>query len=184
MHYIYTLHNFYPIINISSENIRLNQLQYIQSHKNIPLIWKIIIFNNGSFTQNLQYLTHNTINLRYYQKTSFTVKKRLYNMRCVWLENTIYSNLTFARSIWILVYYNPLYMSLQTFNPIGYNLVNSKIDIYKKIINIYYGYCHYIEEKFIKNQACWGRKYTLYYKNQSYITVQEFFSPKIIFFFT
>lgn len=100
------------------------------------------------------------------------------------MENCIYTKYLFARSIWLFKYLEKIDYKIQNNLPIGNSLINSQTDIYKHIHEIYYGYSNNLEKKFKIYQPIWGRKYTLYYKNKSFITIQEFFSPSIINFFS
>ena len=68
--------------------------------------------------------------------------------------------------------------------PIGQSLIESRIDIYKDIHEIYYGYCQHLENRFQINEPTWGRKYTIYCENRPLTTIQEIFSPQIVEFFT
>nr|YP_009397179.1 hypothetical protein [Thuretia quercifolia]ARW66365.1 hypothetical protein [Thuretia quercifolia] len=105
------------------------------------------------------------------------------NIRSIWLENSLYTKLMFAKSIWKFKYYNEIDTKITNNKPIGKSIILLQIDILKEIHEINYGYCKYLEDKFQTNIPIWGRKYTLYYNNKSYVTVQEFFSPYIKNFF-
>nr|QCI08341.1 hypothetical protein [Ptilothamnion sphaericum] len=173
--HINTLHKFqYTLI------IHKNKFQNIQYTNYIPNEWQLILINEGSFTKNLNCLTNVNTEIIMQQQYNH-IKKR--NLRCVWLENCIYTKLTFARSLWILTYKDNIYNQLNTNMPIGQSFISSNTEIFKQIEEIYYGYCAYIERYFHINQPIWGRKYILYYNYNTYAIIQEFFSPKIKDFF-
>ncbi len=151
----------------------------------IPIEWQIILFNEGSFTQNLTILTKSKIHIKMKQKYNYLAnKKNIRNIRYVWLENSIYTKLTFAQSLWIFKYKDDLYKQLKYNQPIGQILINNEQDIYKQVLEIYYGYCQYIEKYFKINQPIWGRKCVLYTNYKTSTIIQEFFSPYIINFCT
>nr|YP_009397387.1 hypothetical protein [Dasyclonium flaccidum]ARW66573.1 hypothetical protein [Dasyclonium flaccidum] len=172
--YIYTFYNFHAICIIPINKIEEKANKLIDF---IPVKWQLILTNNGSFTQALTYLTNQIIDIKMLQNKHKTNKRHI---RCVWLGAEIYTKLTFARSLWLLTLDN---QTIKTDKPIGKSFIKHKIDIYKKIHEIYYGYSQNFEKSFSLNKPLWGRKYTLYYKNKSSVTIQEFFSPDILYFF-
>nr|YP_009391186.1 hypothetical protein [Dipterocladia arabiensis]ARW59330.1 hypothetical protein [Dipterocladia arabiensis] len=175
--YIYTFYKFHNIFIVPKTKIlSLN----IKSCTFIPIPWQLILTNDGSFTQIVNYLDNKSVKLRMLQKYNQTSKQIHRNLRCIWLENSIYTKLIFARSIWLFKYIDKTDYNIKGNQPIGNSLINSQIDIYKNIHEIYYGYSQEFENKFNQKYPLWGRKYTLYYKNKSYITIQEYFSPQII----
>lgn len=180
--HIYALHQFHPIVILNIKIIKEYSLDE-RITKYIPIKWQIILTNEGSFTKILHGLTGQQIKVKMSQKYNYKAKNIKRNIRCVWLETYIYTKLTFARSIWIFIDQNIINIKLMKNKPIGKALIDNKIDIYKNIHEIYYGYCKYLEKQFIVNQLIWARKYTLYYNYTSYLTVQEFFSPYIKNFF-
>lgn len=149
----------------------------------IPHEWQIILINEGSFTQNLNYISGNKIKITMQQKYNYNFyNNEINNIRYVWLENSIYTKLTFARSLWIFKYKDNLYHQLKINKPIGSLLINNEKDIYKNVYEIYYGYCQFIEKYFEINQPIWGRKSILHSNDKAYANIQEFFSPHIIKF--
>lgn len=177
----YNFHNFY-IIPVSN----LNQIQDQHNKLNtIPIPWRLFLMSDGSCTKNLESLTGDKIHVHLSQKShyTYTINIMTLNTRTVWLETQNNQLLVFAKSICILKKDTTKYMEVYNNKPIGKSLIKSKIDIYKNIEEIYYGHCDYLEKKFHSNQKIWGRKYTTYYKQNSYITIQEFFSPQLISFF-
>lgn len=177
---IYVFHKFHPIFTLQTKRIKYH-FKYLD--KLVPIIWQIILINEGSFTLTLDSLTHTKTKTKMYQKKYEISPHITRNIRCVWLETTIYTKLTFARSLWLLTYKDLSNIDKFSYQPIGQSLIDSKTDIYKQIHEIYYGHCEYLEKYFKTDKPIWGRKYTLYYNNISYTTIQEFFSPNLIKFF-
>nr|QCI07961.1 hypothetical protein [Plumaria plumosa] len=173
-------HKFHPIFTMQARRIKCN-FKYLD--KLVPIIWQIILTNEGSFTLTLDSLTYTKTRIKMSQKKYEISSHITRSIRCVWLENTIYTKLTFARSLWLLTYKDLQCIEKYNYQPIGQSFIESKTDIYKQIHEIYYGHCQYLEKYFKTDKPIWGRKYTLYYKNISYTTIQEFFSPNLINFF-
>lgn len=178
---IHTFYKFHaiciiPIYKITYKNNKFNKF--------CPKPWQLILTNEGSLTKSLNYLTGQVIQINTLQKKYISNKIIQRSIRCVWLETSIYTKLIFARSLWILLCNHNIYNPVNTNKPIGFSLIENKIDTYKQIHEIYYGYCERLEKHFELKTATWGRKYTLHYLNKSSITIQEFFSPDIINFFT
>lgn len=174
--YIYTFYKFHNILIVPQKKIiSLN----VKSYKCIPIEWQLILSNEGSFTKIAKQLDGKYIKLNMLQKSNHRSNKINRHLRCIWLETSLYTKLVFARSIWLFQYMNKIDFKIKKNEPIGNFLINSQIDIYKNIHEIYYGYSKKLEHKFNKNKPLWGRKYTLYYKNKSYVTIQEYFSPEI-----
>lgn len=61
--------------------------------------------------------------------------------------------------------------------PIGKSLIKQEIDISKNISKINYGYNYFIEQEVHARKPILSRKYKIYYKNQPFIVIKEFF-PK------
>nr|YP_009393468.1 hypothetical protein [Bostrychia simpliciuscula]ARW62030.1 hypothetical protein [Bostrychia simpliciuscula] len=178
---MYTFYKFHPICIIPIYKIKCLNNKF---NSFFPNQWQLILMNEGSLTKSLSNLTSKIIQTNLLQKEykKYQVVKR--NIRCVWLETSIYTKLIFARSLWILIYNNKIYKIINTNKPIGFSLIENKIDTYKQIHEIYYGYCQKLEKNFTLKTAIWGRKYTLHYSNKSSTIIQEFFSPYIKKFFT
>ena len=163
----------------------MNRINYLADKlpESIIIQVKLILVNDGSHTRTIQYITSQTTNIQIaqnYYKKSTKISRQI---RCVWLETSIYTKLTFARSLWTILSNNIDIKTIQKKSPIGQSFIENKIDIYKDLHEIYYGYCKDFEKTLKFKKPIWGRKYTLYYKNQSHITIQEFFSPNVIDFF-
>lgn len=173
--HVYTFHKFQPLL-ILPINTKKSIYSNLRISKIIPIEWQLILINEGSFTETLNALTGKEIKVTMSQKYNNITR----NIRCVWLETSIYTKLTFARSLWLLIDTKQVHFKLTTNQPIGKSFIHNKIDIYRNLHEIYYGYCKYLEKQFLTNQPIWGRKYTIYYNYDCNITIQEFFSPYII----
>ena len=138
--------------------------------------------SDGSFTQNLNSLTNITTKIEITYESDYAKLNHNNSIREILMKDYHNNNLAFAVSSWKNKKEMPFYIPQN--EPIGLSLIKSKIDIYKDIHEIYYGYSTYLEYTFKSVDAIWGRKYTLYYKNRSIITIKEFFSPKLINFLT
>lgn len=171
-HYIFVL----PINNQKHLSYKLNYL--------IPRKLQPILLNDGSLTKILNYINNKQVTLEKFQKSNYTLKSNRY-LRYVYIQNCLYTKLIFARSLWQFKYTNNKSKreNLNNNMPIGISIIKSDIDVYKKIHEIYYGYCVQLENDTYCNQPIWGRKYTLYYNHESFITIQEIFSPYIVNFF-
>jgi len=136
--------------------------------------------NDGSFTQNLHSLIIKKPQILVCQKSNLISKNNIKSIRIAWLESDFKNKLTFARSIWLLNHNTYINIDILNEKPLGYSLIQNETDIKKDIKEIYYGYNNYLESKFNSQEPIWGRKYTIYYKKKSHITIEEFFSPKLI----
>nr|YP_009398201.1 hypothetical protein [Thaumatella adunca]ARW67387.1 hypothetical protein [Thaumatella adunca] len=163
----------------------INRIKYLTNKlpESIMIQVKLILINDGSYTRTIQYITSHTTKIKISQKYYKKSVKINRQIRCVWLETSMYTKLTFARSLWTLISNNIYRETIKNKSPIGQSFIENQIDIYKDLHEIYYSYCKDLEKTLKFRDPIWGRKYTLYYKNQSYVTIQEFFSPKIIDFF-
>lgn len=152
-----------------------SQLHNINSYFNkiLPYEWQILLISDGSFTQNLNSLSSRKIKIELISKP--------YHKREVILKDNNNNNLAFAKSLLTKNYEKNIKLPLD--KPIGQYLIKFKIDIYKDIHEIYYGYFPYSYLIFNSNEPIWGRKYTIYYQNKPVVIIQEFFSPRLINFF-
>nr|YP_010502323.1 uncharacterized protein Ycf21 [Grateloupia turuturu]QHD45192.1 Ycf21 [Grateloupia turuturu]UXC96736.1 uncharacterized protein Ycf21 [Grateloupia turuturu] len=177
-----TIYQYCPFQNILT--ISQKQLHYLKEIKlkTLPKEWKLILMNDGSFTQNLNSLTGEHIQLKIHYKTSKILlnKKKL---RTIWLEDNMNNKLTFARSLWPLQIDNYKNIELGHNKPIGQSIIESKIDIYKDIDKFYYGYSKYLDKEFKSKGPIWGRKYKIYYHKKLFTIVEEFFSPHLAKYF-
>nr|YP_009500331.1 hypothetical protein [Gracilariopsis heteroclada]AXE43493.1 hypothetical protein [Gracilariopsis heteroclada] len=163
-----------PFKGLESFNIEKNAL--------IPNKWKLLLMNDGSFTQNLNSLTNEQITtLQAYTENQYLIKKR--KIRNIYLTNNSNQYLAFARSYWILNINHQIHNNLINNQPVGQLFINHQTDIYKDIHEIYYVHSAFLENTFKSLGPVWGRKYTIYYRYKPIITLQEFFSPYLINFF-
>nr|QCI05472.1 hypothetical protein [Crouania attenuata] len=154
-----------------------------QRHKklhNVPIKWQNILINDGSFTRNLKALTGQNIDIKLLQKSYKQKSQLLRSNRKVFLYAKNYPYITFARSLCVLENVNRQNNIVYTNKPIGQSIIESNIDIHKKIYEIYCGYSNELENIFKSSKLIWGRKYKLYYEAKSYLIIQEFFSPHLI----
>jgi len=173
--------SFHPIISMKWHS---KHKIYHKINKYMPKEWQFIIMNNGSLTQNLNSLLINHTTIEMSQKHNSIFNKQIFtNIRIVWLENYIDQNLTFAKSIWIMNKKDNTYTQVLKTAPIGYSLITFEIDIYKNLEEIYCGYSYHLEDIFQTSKLIWGRKYKINYSNNSYVTIEEYFTPKLIEFF-
>nr|YP_009392427.1 hypothetical protein [Caloglossa monosticha]ARW60989.1 hypothetical protein [Caloglossa monosticha] len=176
--YFYQFHSIFrmPIYKQTYFNNKLNSL--------IPVKWQFLLLNEGSFTKILNFINAKQVILKKFQTNNCTLKNNRY-LRYIWIENCLYTKMIFARSLWQLRYKNDNKLKKQLINhmPIGTSIIKFENDVYKQIHEIYYGYCIQLENKIHYNQPIWGRKYTLHYNHELFVTIQEFFSPYITEFF-
>nr|YP_009293888.1 hypothetical protein Ahnf_091 [Ahnfeltia plicata]AOM65576.1 hypothetical protein Ahnf_091 [Ahnfeltia plicata]UAT97402.1 hypothetical protein Ahn.pli.Chile.pt_031 [Ahnfeltia plicata] len=158
----------------------------------VPLRWKLILLNDGSFTQNLNSLTGHHINANVLKQSTNNFVLNQYTQhldayfslvnskatREVWLEDNKSTKLAFARSFW----FQPSIMSnkFPDHEPIGKSFIQLNIDIHKEIHQVYCGYSTHMSHEFKSNDFIWGRHYTIWQNYQPLAIVQEFFSPHLI----
>lgn len=143
---------------------------------------KSITKNEGSHTRAINYLSTIKTNIKVSQLKNFELRNRRREIRYVWLETSIYTNITFARSLWTIQNNKVFVEKLEKKIAIGQLLIKNKSDIHKEVIESYICYCKDLEKKLRFNGIIWGRKYTLNQKSNSHIIIQEFFSPNLMFF--
>lgn len=145
---------------------------------------KSINKNEGSHTRVINYLSTIETNIKVLQLKNFKQRNRKREIRYVWLETSVYTNITFARSLWTMQTNKNFIEKLEKKVAIGPLFINNRSDIHKEIIESYVCYCKDLEKKLRFSGIIWGRKYTLGEKNNPHIVIQEFFSPNLIFFLT
>ena len=184
------LHNDYRFYKIWSISVNNNITK--QNHKHItyelinsiPIELQLILMSDGSFTQNLISLTGNIINLNIIFKSTHKILNSSNHVREILLTDTTCKPLAFAQSIWPKYDNRIQYSAILKNQPIGQSFIESKVEIYKEMHEIYYGYCTLLEKKFFSDGPIWGRKYTIYHKQKPLTVIQEIFSPEIINLFT
>lgn len=161
-------------------NIKMRTICIIsptKTHKLATIPIKITALYQGSHTKLIQYKVNSLTNIKSLQRNELSLEKKL---RYVWLKNSLYTNITFARSLWHLIDKNNIIENMKNNNPIGLSLIKYQIDINKKVHEIYYCYCKEFENILKIKKPIWGRKYTIINSNNFNIIIQEFFSPDII----
>ncbi len=133
----------------------------------------IININEGSHTKLIGYKCNCITNFKALQVS----KKKL---RYVWLKNSLYTNLTFARSMWQIISNKQFNCSIEKNNPIGISFITNKVDINRKVYEVYYCYSYKFEKQYKFKEVIWGRKYIIYNMKNYNTVIQEFFSSEII----
>lgn len=142
--------------------------------QNFPLKWQLILLSDGSFTQNLNSIIGQKININLIRQNS---TKNNQIIRQVWIEDLYKNKMAFAESYWKK---NDIKKSkLSDFKPIGKSIINNEIDISKKIHNINYGYNLFIEKTLDTKHPMLSREYTIQYKNNALTKIKELFSPHL-----
>jgi len=142
-------------------------------HLSTKISTKIVTLNEGSHTKLLSYKSNRITKLKTFQKSQQKI-------RYVWLQNSLYTNMTFARSIWYIINTKNFKSNINNNNPIGLSLIKNKIDIHRNIYEIYYCYCYEFQKLIGFSHGIWGRKYIINNFNNYSTVIQEFFSPEII----
>ena len=82
--------------------------------------------------------------------------------------------------MWQIMNTKQFHYNVKKNNPIGISFINNKVDIYRKIYELYYCYCYKFEKQNQFNGVIWGRKYIIKNLDNYSTVIQEFFSPEII----
>nr|YP_010850775.1 hypothetical protein Ycf21 [Lophurella mutabilis]WGH13581.1 hypothetical protein Ycf21 [Lophurella mutabilis] len=176
----FDINTFHPIciLSLKQNNFINNKISNLIK---IPLT--ITVINEGSHTRLIQYLTSHKIEITVLQQNEKKVHKIQRRIRYVWLETSIYTKMTFARSLWTIKEKEVQINRIKRNLPIGQSFIKTRIDTNKDINELYYFYCKDLEKELRSKKAIWGRKYKLNYEYNSFILIQEFFSPEIMLFF-
>nr|YP_009293686.1 hypothetical protein Rhodyp_090 [Rhodymenia pseudopalmata]AOM64368.1 hypothetical protein Rhodyp_090 [Rhodymenia pseudopalmata] len=163
--------------------IKIDKIHYLTRRKMfyIPNQWKLILINDGSFTQNLNSLIGQNVSLNIINEYDFTLINQE-KVRCVWLEDTINNKLTFAQSLLSSENRYPNKARQAKKNSIGKLLIEEKKDIHKELEEIYCGYSSYFNNHFKTQELIWARKCAIYYKECYVASINEIFSPKLMLF--
>lgn len=150
----------------------------IYKNPSIPLIWKVILLGDGSFTRHCQILTYTDSTICHiatsvYNKTENTSK--YYINRRVWIGTHVKEKLIFASSWWNPKEYETMFQSPS--KAIGATLIHSELDFYRDLHGIFLGYSQELESIFLSKGPFWGRYYTLFYKGKPISIIYEIFSP-------
>nr|AYR05927.1 hypothetical protein [Lithothamnion sp.] len=142
--------------------------------QNFPLKWQLMLLSDGSFTQNLNSVIGQNININLIRQN---LTKNNHIIRQVWIEDLYKNKMAFAESYWKK---NDIKKSkLSHFKPIGKSMIKNELDISKKIHNINYGYNFFIEKTLEIKHPILSREYTIQYNNKPLTTIKEFFSPHL-----
>nr|YP_009244310.1 hypothetical protein Gvag_097 [Gelidium vagum]AMK96552.1 hypothetical protein Gvag_097 [Gelidium vagum] len=144
----------------------------------IPKTWKLILTSDGSFTQNLNSITNKIINVHIQEQYIQDYINTKLIVRQVWLQDTDNNKLTFAQSLWYINKYSNICLSNNI--PVGQLFLESGMDIYRSIEEIYCGHSRYLEDHFNSKDTIWGRKYKIYHRGKVLTIIYEFFSSHII----
>nr|YP_009393872.1 hypothetical protein [Polysiphonia sertularioides]ARW62434.1 hypothetical protein [Polysiphonia sertularioides] len=161
------------------KNICILQPRKLHLITKIPV--KLIAINEGSHSKLINYKLNLITKVQILQVQEPSIKMNKQKTRYVWLKNSLYNNLTFARSLWTIKSKNQAEKNVFTDKPIGLLLIQKKIDMTRKIYDIYYSYCNQFNETEEIKKVVWGRKYKMYNNKIYEAIIQEFFSQKIIY---
>ena len=158
--------------NIIFYKIYINNSYY--TLQNLTQKWQLVLFNDGSFTQNLNSMIGKKVKVNLIQQSP-TRNKQI--IRRIWIEDCKHNKIAFAKSFW----QNNNIKTCKTLKntPIGKSIINNEVDIHKIINNLRYGYNYFIEQTINIKKPIFSRRYTIYHKNKSLTTIEEFFSPKL-----
>nr|YP_009395737.1 hypothetical protein [Herposiphonia versicolor]ARW64717.1 hypothetical protein [Herposiphonia versicolor] len=170
------INKFIPICVLSLKTSKLINYKIIHS---IATPIKFIIISEGSHTRLINYKKKDTTKLQVFQYQEHKIHKPKRKIRYVWLETSIYTKMTFARSLWKIKQEDMDIQKINRQSPIGNSFINNKIDINKNIIELQYCYCKNFEKSIKSKEIILGKKYELNYNNKSNIIIQEFFSLNI-----
>lgn len=82
--------------------------------------------------------------------------------------------------MWQIVSNEQFNYNIKKDNPIGISFISNKVDIYRKIYELYYCYHYKLEKSNQFDKVLWGRKYIIKNLDNYSTVIQEFFSPEII----
>nr|NP_053990.1 Ycf21 [Porphyra purpurea]P51380.1 RecName: Full=Uncharacterized protein ycf21 [Porphyra purpurea]AAC08266.1 hypothetical chloroplast ORF 21 [Porphyra purpurea] len=150
----------------------------IYRNGSIPIIWKVILLGDGSFTRHSEILTYaitsvDHLNTFIYSNEQILLKSFI--NRKVWIGTNTCKKLIFASSWWNIKGYEKLYKYPS--QAIGSFFIQSELDFYRDIHEIFLGYSFELEKLFSSKGPFWGRHYTLFYKGKPISIIYEIFSP-------
>lgn len=137
--------------------------------QNSPSEWQLVLFSDGSFTQNVNSITG--------QKTYISLIKNNQAIREVWIESLNKNKIAFAESYWGKN--DIITKKMNNCQPIGRSMIRHELDISKKIHSINYGYDCFIEKAFQIKEPILSREYSIICNGQVLTTIREFFSPNL-----
>nr|YP_009244691.1 hypothetical protein Ppul_088 [Pyropia pulchra]AMK96933.1 hypothetical protein Ppul_088 [Pyropia pulchra] len=150
----------------------------IHSSTNIPIVWKVILLGDGSFTRHCQIITYGDIVIDHISTSIYSKRQdssQSYVNRKVWIGNNLKNKLIFASSWWNTDKYEAIYKYPS--KAIGSVFIQSELDCYRDIHGIFLGYSLELESLFLVSGPFWGRYYTLFHKGKPISIIYEIFSP-------
>nr|YP_009237478.1 product [Wildemania schizophylla]AKS28525.1 product [Wildemania schizophylla] len=150
----------------------------ININLSVPLVWKVILLGDGSFTRHCNILTYTNSTIRHistvvYTKTGQSLKS--YINRKVWIGTNRKEKLILASSWWNSKEYQSIFKSPS--KAIGVSLIHSEVDFYRDLHGVFLGYSQELENLFLVKGPFWGRYYTLFHKGKPISIIYEIFSP-------
>nr|BED43116.1 Ycf21 protein [Pyropia sp. Myanmar_A]BED43313.1 Ycf21 protein [Pyropia sp. Myanmar_B]BED43510.1 Ycf21 protein [Pyropia sp. Myanmar_C] len=158
--------------------IKIIPSNQICSNVSIPLLWKIILLGDGSFTRHCQIISYGGTTIRHISTFIYSKihkSSKYYVNRRVWIVNSLKKKLIFASSWWNVEKYEAIYKYPST--AIGSFFIQSELDYYRDIHCIFCGYSSELEKCFLVPGPFWGRYYTLFHKGNPTALIYEIFSP-------
>nr|YP_010471172.1 hypothetical protein N4M48_pgp020 [Synarthrophyton patena]UVF63001.1 hypothetical protein [Synarthrophyton patena] len=149
---------------------KINTKNSYYTLQNFPVTWQLILFSDGSFTQNINSITGKEVRINLLRQN---LLKNNQIIRYVWIEDLNKNKIAFAESSW----QNNL--KLFNYKPIGQSLINNEIDISKAIKTINYGYNYFIEQTTKRQVPIFNKEYAMYNNKNSLNNIKEFFLPKL-----
>nr|YP_010336448.1 hypothetical protein MW428_pgp044 [Goniotrichopsis reniformis]UNJ14854.1 hypothetical protein [Goniotrichopsis reniformis] len=154
----------------------------------IPLLFRILIFSDGSLTRHLQIILGDYINIElentalaqlndYHGNLLYTKIDYPQISRQIWLVTEKNGKVVYANSIWNE---NILRKYFKDPNiPIGNWLIESELDIFRKIYKVEYVHYYDLEKHFGYKGPFWSRYYFLIHKGDILASINEIFSSRI-----
>lgn len=150
----------------------------IYSNTSIPLIWKIVLLGDGSFTRHCQIITYRDTEINHISTSIYSKvhnSPQFYVNRRVWIGNNLKNKLIFASSWWNIESYQAIYKYPS--RAIGSFFIQSDLDYYRDIHCLFLGNSTELENLFLVPGPFWGRYYTLFHKGKPISLIYEIFSP-------
>lgn len=170
-------------IKIWDYSINGNLEKYKKLGLILPYELQVLMTSDGSLTRNNAIISNDQVTVDIideicYIKTDTNQSIRHTNKkRFIWLVRNHHKNV-FAQSHWQLIQGIEPFIDFN--QPIGKELILSEVNIHRDLLNIYFGYCNLIEEKFNHTGPLWGRSYKINASSLSPIFIHEVFSPSLI----
>ncbi len=160
-------------------------------------VWQMILLGNGSPTRLLQLLTQSAIAVEVLAidpigqdhdfappEVNLIATPRVRRQICLKAAKTD-ENLVYAVSWWQEDDYG--YFLPQPHLPVGTNLQNQRLELFRDLRGIYHGSCPELANIFseqIVDQLYWGRHYLLWHGGRPITLIYEIFNPAIAKYFS